>query len=98
MAHRKDLKTRANVLTYDFDLETGWLFMPEDCCTDMAGCIALFKAIDPKVWRIITYAGTNRDTVYRLTKDQWAVEPPSFDLVQLFDLKRRDHDRPNTSK
>ena len=72
----KTFKTQVHELRYNFDISTGWLYLPHGCCTDMAGCIALFQAIDPKVERIGTYAGANRDTSYQLTKDGWKAELP----------------------
>jgi len=50
---------------------TGTLSMPDGCCSDMAGAIALFRRIDPKVRRIVTLSGEERDTVYYRSKGEW---------------------------
>lgn len=56
-------------------LATGVLRMDlatNECC-DMAGAIRLALALSPVVWRIETYAGGVRDTVYELDREreQW---------------------------
>ena len=46
--------------------------MPPVTCCDMEGCINLFRAIDPGVRRIETYAGGQCDTFYwRDDRDRW---------------------------
>jgi hypothetical protein len=61
---RPDLGTDVHHLAYDFRTRIGRLAMPGGCCTDMAGCIRLFIAIDPSVVRIETVAGDVADTIY----------------------------------
>ena len=57
-------------LVYDFVRRVGTLnLMRNDRC-DMAGCIALFERIDPKVERINTFAGGNR-TGYVRVDGEW---------------------------
>lgn len=58
------LVTAVTGLHYDFVSRTGRLNMPDCCCCDMDGCIALFKRIDPKVRCIQTFAGDTPDTKY----------------------------------
>jgi len=46
--------------------------MPPVTCCDMEGCINFFRAIDPGVRRIKTYASGQRDTFYwRDARDRW---------------------------
>jgi hypothetical protein len=59
-------------ITYDFQTRTGRLDMPPITCCDMTGCINFFRAINPQVRRIETYAGGRRDTFYqRNEQNQW---------------------------
>ena len=58
-------------ITYDFRDQSGLVIMGENSCTDMRGCIALFKRIDPEVRYIATQAGEKLDTVYRRSGDRW---------------------------
>lgn len=64
MPYNAQLQTSVERLEYDFNTKIGRVFMPCDCCTDMRGAIKLFKAIDPEVLRIETWAGTDRDAFY----------------------------------
>jgi hypothetical protein len=64
-------------MNYDFVRRVGTLNMMRNDRCDMAGCIALFERIDPKVERITTYSGADRTIYARLaggwqavTKDQ----------------------------
>ncbi len=58
-------------LTYNFDDKTGILVMAEGDCCDMAGCIALFQAIDPAVKGIATVSGDKPDTMYVRSAAGW---------------------------
>lgn len=58
-------------LEYDFARRAGVLYLADHNCTDMRGCIDLFKAIDPRVKDIVTIAGKRRDTSYRLIGEKW---------------------------
>ncbi|MFS8051602.1 hypothetical protein QD357_02130 [Rhizobium sp. BR 317] len=62
-------------LSYDFVTREGILNMDESNASDMTGCIALFKRIDPKVQAIQTVAGTTNDTSYRLVGKAWTAIP-----------------------
>lgn len=64
MASHGKLMCQVSRIEYNFDTKIGAVFMPEHNCTDMAGCIALFKGIDPQVLTIKTYAGGVADTMY----------------------------------
>jgi len=59
------LVCRVQHLSYDFRTRTGELHFPECNCCDMGGAVALFRAIDPDVRLIRTFAGGRPDTVYR---------------------------------
>jgi hypothetical protein len=61
---------------YDFKERHGTLIMGERNCTDMGACIRLFRAIDPKVEFIQTYADEEIDTGYlRHEDDTWSALP-----------------------
>lgn len=63
--YRADTQCFVESLSYDFSKRRGVLQMREGSCTDMMGCILLFKAIDPNVRDILTFAGDELDTSYR---------------------------------
>ena len=69
--YRRDLGTNVIKLEYDFANRVGTLYMPELCCTDMTGTIALFKRIDPEVEEIHTISGEKPDVIYVGKKNQW---------------------------
>ena len=71
-----DLGCYVQRLEYDFVTRTGTLIMCEISCTDMGGCIDLFKRIDPKVVHIRTIAGSEPDTEYRLMYGRWHAKAP----------------------
>jgi hypothetical protein len=58
-------------IEYDSASCTGKIYMQPRCCTNMAGAIALFTAIDPDVEVIETYAGDAKDTAYRRKRSGW---------------------------
>jgi hypothetical protein len=58
-------------LEYDFKSKAGVLHLEDHSCTDMRGCIDLFKKIDPRVTSIQTIAGKRRDTWYVRIADEW---------------------------
>jgi hypothetical protein len=60
------LQCSVRQVLYDFRTRTGRLDFPTGDCCDMSGAIALFKAVDPSVRVIETFAGGEPDTVYRL--------------------------------
>lgn len=70
---RDDVQCFVTTLAYDFKTRTGTLHLEEGSCTDMHGCIELFKRIDSSVVRIQSLAGGNgrRDTEYRLEDGGW---------------------------
>lgn len=68
---RQDVQCFVQKLTYDFKEKTGQLLLEDGSCTDMSGCIKLFKAIDPEVVGILTISGGRRDTGYVLVDGEW---------------------------
>ena len=71
LVFRGDVQCFVQKLTYDFKEKVGQLMMEDGSCTDMSGCIKLFKAIDPGVVGILTIAGGRRDTGYVLINGEW---------------------------
>lgn len=69
------LMCRVRRLEYDFETRRGALFLPPCNCTDMGGCIALFRRVDRHVKRIETWAGTDQDTTYVRGADGWQALP-----------------------
>jgi hypothetical protein len=51
-------------IAYDFDNKRGQVWIANEGCTDMGGCIAFFERIDPGVTRIETYSSDRPDTKY----------------------------------
>jgi hypothetical protein len=45
--------------------------MPGLSCTDMSGCINLFRSIDPDVRRIVTMSDDEDWTIYDKVREQW---------------------------
>ena len=62
MSH--DFGCAVTAVRYDFEKSTGHVHMPIGNCTDMNGTIKFFKAIDPNVVNIITWANGDLDTQY----------------------------------
>jgi len=58
-------------LAYDFRGRTGRLDMIAHNCCDMGRCVAIFRGIDPEVAVIETYAGGERDTIFRKQGKEW---------------------------
>jgi hypothetical protein len=74
---REDVQCFVRDLGYDFRTKVGVLYLEDGGCTDMSGCIRLFKKIDPDVQTILTIAGRRRDTAYLRDDDHWrAVSAP----------------------
>jgi hypothetical protein len=71
MPYRQDVQCVVEKLEYDFDAKIGVLQLGEHDCTDMSGCIALFKKIDPDVVEIRTFAAKRKDTSYHFDGQQW---------------------------
>lgn len=69
---RDDVSCFVRNLTYDFKAKSGVLYLEDGSCTDMSGCIDLFKRIDPNVSTILTIAGRRKDTAYVLTDGGWS--------------------------
>nr|WP_157808485.1 hypothetical protein [Brucella intermedia] len=65
-----------NCIHYDFHTKTGTVFMEEDACTDMSGCIAFFERIDPYVMTVRTLAGEEEDTIYQRCPGHWSAFTP----------------------
>ena len=78
MPFRDDVQCYVEKLEYDFVRRTGKLFMGENSCTDMGGCIRLFKQIDQDVRLIETIrSGPQPDTTYRLVAGKWQAYLPA---------------------
>ena len=58
-------------IEYDFIKRLGFLWMANDDGSDMDGCIETFMAIDRRVTRIITMAGSVTDTIYFKKAGKW---------------------------
>jgi hypothetical protein len=69
--YRDDVQCFVRELRYDFKQRMGHLMLEYGACTDMRGCINLFKKIDTDVQAIATYAGGRRDTAYLLKDGKW---------------------------
>lgn len=69
--YRDDVQCFVRELRYDFAQRMGHLILEDGSCTDMRGCIELFKKIDPEVQAIATYAGGKRDTGYLFKDGKW---------------------------
>jgi hypothetical protein len=64
-------------IRYDFAEKYGSVVIDDSGCTDMGGCIAFFKRIDPAVRFIQTYSNNRVDTAYRRNAvDQWEAFTP----------------------
>lgn len=69
MPYRDDVQCFVRELAYDFEAKEGRISLAEMQCTDMTGCIGLFKKIDLDVRVIKTFQGAIPDTEYRLLSD-----------------------------
>ena len=65
------LKCSVNSISYNFVTRVGHLYMADDNCCDMAGCIKLFTSIDRHCRRIDTFAGVVPDVVYMCPLGSW---------------------------
>jgi hypothetical protein len=65
------LMCAVKAIHYDFEEKTGYVFMPPRNHVNMSTCIKLFKYIDSRVQRILTFAGEQSDTAYVLKNDEW---------------------------
>ena len=66
-----ELQCRPISIIYDFEERLGVIVIADGECTDMTGCCAMFKRIDPNVRQIQTVAGEELDTVYTRTDTGW---------------------------
>lgn len=77
--HDTRLRCTPYEVHYDFEKRHGVLIMGQRNCSDMTGCINLFRGIDPKVKFIQTYADKELDTGYiRRDNGKWSAMPPQF--------------------
>jgi hypothetical protein len=62
-----------HILRIEIDLvrRRAVLWLPPLCCTDMRGAIDLIESIDPRIERIDTMSGANRDTCYERSGRKW---------------------------
>lgn len=67
----EDVQCFVSELRYDYTTKTGTLVLGRNSATDMSGCIALFKRIDPEVTDILTLEGKKPDTSYHLIGGKW---------------------------
>ncbi|WP_247997509.1 hypothetical protein [Brucella tritici] len=74
--YHEGMQCYVNSIHYDFHTKTGTVFMAEDSCTDMSGCIAFFERIDPQALLVRTLAGEEDDTVYRRGPRRWSAFAP----------------------
>ena len=61
-------------LGYDFARHLGTLNLMRGERCDIAGCIALFERIDPKLERINIFSGANRMGHYVRVAGEWCAE------------------------
>lgn len=80
--YRDDVQCFVRELRYDFGQRMGHLMLEDGSCTDMGGCIELFKKIDPEVQAIATYAGGKRDTGYWLKDGKWEAHVASDERLK----------------
>jgi hypothetical protein len=71
------LSCTVNGIEYDFATRMGTLHMAEFNCCDMNGAIELFKRIDSSVKTILTFAGSERDTMYEKRNGDWQALVPA---------------------
>ncbi|MGA7327493.1 MAG: hypothetical protein WBX25_24140 [Rhodomicrobium sp.] len=62
----------ASFLNYDFIGQQGFLYLPDANCTDMGGCIEVFKAIDPAVKRIYVWEAGALINIYEKRGKKWS--------------------------
>lgn len=72
------LRTYVDAIAYDFHERRAVIWVPEDCCTDMAGAIRLAQKIDRRVREVHVNEGHTLDVVYRRTGRTWV----AFDYAQ----------------
>lgn len=60
----EELQCFINSCSFNLKTHEAILFLPAMNCCDMRGAISFAKRIDPKVKRILTIEGSNKDTVY----------------------------------
>lgn len=86
LAYRSaELACMVQGVAFNFETQVGLLQMPAGNCCDMRGCINLFERISSDVLLILTFSGSQQDTIYyRWTSDdKWqaiphTVIPPSL--------------------
>jgi hypothetical protein len=71
------LMTHVEGVAYDFRTREGRLYLPELCCCDRGGALALFTAIDSKVEVVRTFAGDKADMVFLKKAGEWETFWPS---------------------
>ena len=62
-------KCAVTEISYDFEKQTGHVYMPIGNCTDMVGTIEFFKSFAPNVTHIVTWQAGELDTQYVLHSD-----------------------------
>lgn len=72
--HHAELKCDVRAIFYDFASRQGVIHIDDGDCTDMTGCITLFRRIDPGVTQIQTIAGGRDDTRYAQRGGQWVAK------------------------
>ena len=69
-----ELKCEPIKVEYDFELRQGRLFMAEDNCCDMTGCIKFFERMDQGVLAIYTFAAGIPDISYLRNAVGWSAK------------------------
>jgi hypothetical protein len=67
-------------IEYDFSTHSGKVFLEDDGCADMSGCIKMFQAIDDAVCCVQTTNDEGLDTRYEYQhgSDEWIAISPAL--------------------
>lgn len=74
----RHLGTRALFINYDYETKYGQLTVPAGTCTDLWGCIELFKKLDPDVEKILVISGRLVDLRYVKQGSNWEAQVPEY--------------------
>ena len=58
-------------LTYNFDVDTCHLYLPDGACVDMQKAIHFVQSKFPDTVRLFSYSGSKVDTVYTKEDGVW---------------------------
>lgn len=77
----KQLQCCVRRVSYDFESKAGRVDMVDGSCTDYTGCIEFFKALDPDVTLIETFAGGQKPvTRYERVANKWIANLPAYQI------------------